>query len=173
MEANRLPWLRMDSRTRTVSMYPFAMRPMSSLRTLMLIRSILSVTFIVTLFGCATQPISDAEAKPVPISRILNSKFLTPLSNSGQVTIKRDSGTSGMACSTRIFLDGEPLVDIRTGEKIVIYLPAGEYIVGANPNGICGGGLTEVKATVKAGSKLAFRWGTSGQGSGSIYPTAF
>jgi hypothetical protein len=127
----------------------------------------------ISIFGCASQPISNQQARPVPLERILDSTFLKPAPNSGEIVVKRDSGLIGSACSTRIFLNGKPVADIRPSEKIVMYLPEGEHIVSANPNGICGGGMTEVKAVVKAGTQSSFRFGTSGNGSPSIYPTAF
>lgn len=126
-----------------------------------------------SLIGCATHPISNSEAIPVPAKRIIDAKFIHRSPNSGEVTIKRDSGISGSACSTRIYVNANPIADIRTSEKVVLYLPEGEYILSAEPNGICGGGLTEVKVLVKPGSKLNFRYGTSGHGSPSIFPTAF
>lgn len=125
------------------------------------------------LFGCASQPISNLDAISVPTERLLDSKYLHRSPNSGEVTVKRDSGFTGSACSTRIFVNGKPVADIRTSEKVVMYLPEGEYILSANPNGVCGGGMTEVKATVKSGAQSNYRYGTSGNGSPSIYPTAF
>lgn len=79
----------------------------------------------------------------------------------------------GSGCSTRIYVDGAPIVDIEVGEKFSFYLIPGDYIISAQPNGICSGTMTEVKANVKAGKQSAFRFGTSGNGSPSIYPTAF
>jgi hypothetical protein len=89
------------------------------------------------------------------------------------VIVKRDRGLSGSACSTRIYVNGKPVADIDPAEKVVLYLPEGEHILSAEPNGMCGGNMTEVKAVVKAGSQSNYRYGTSGNGSPSIYPTAF
>ena len=139
----------------------------------MLHRRYLVAALGLSLVGCASQPISNLEAAPVPAERILDSQFMNRSPNSGEVTVKRDSGFTGSACSTRIFVNGKPIADIRTAEKVVMYLPEGEYILSANPNGMCGGGMTEVKAAVKPGSQSNYRYGTSGNGSPSIYPTAF
>jgi len=61
---------------------------------------------LIVFSGCATQPISNAAAIHAPMERILNRHFLQPAQGTGEVTIKRDSGFGGSACSSRIFVDG-------------------------------------------------------------------
>lgn len=133
--------------------------------------SIIVVAFV--LSGCATRPVSNAEATNVPISRIINSKFLQPTPDSGMITLKRDSGIGGSACSSRVFVNAIPIADLRTSEKVVVSLPKGEYVLSAWPNGICGGGMPEVSALVKAGSQLSFPIGYGSNGDFSINATAF
>lgn len=125
------------------------------------------------LSGCATQPISNSAAIAAPLDRILDRQFLQQAIGTGEVTIKRDSGFGGSACSARIFVDGHPVADIRVSEKVVLYLPEGDHILSAWPNGICGGGMTEVKAIIKAGVQSSFRIGYGSNGDFSINPTAF
>ena len=129
--------------------------------------------FILT--GCASTLVSTSEAIQIPDSRVLDGgrQYLLPSRNSGIFIVKRDSGIMGVACSTKIYLNGKSIADLDTSEKVVLNLPVGEYIVSAEPNGVCGGGLTEVKFNVKDSSQSVFRYGTSGNGSPSIYPTAF
>ncbi len=138
----------------------------------MFLRLIL-VIFVTFIAGCATRPIPNDEAIHIPESRILDSKYLKPTPNSGTVTVKRDSGFFGSACSYRIFIDAKPIADIQISEKVVAYLPAGEYIFSAWPNGICGGGLSEVRAMVKSGAELNFRIGYGSSGDFTINATAF
>lgn len=128
---------------------------------------------LLVISGCATHPISNAEAALASIDRILDKSFLQEGPGTGEVTIKRDSGIGGSGCSTRIFVNGKPVADIWVSEKIVLYLPEGEYILSAWPNGICGGGLSEVKALIKVGSKSTYRIGYGSNGDFSINPTAF
>lgn len=125
--------------------------------------------------GCSTTPISTQEALPVPSDRLFDEgkRFSAQAPNTGYVVVKRDSGIMGSACSTRIYVDGKPVGDIDPSEKMGLYLPEGEHILSAQPNGVCSGTMTEVHTTVRAGSQSAFRFGTSGNGSPSIYPTAF
>jgi len=128
---------------------------------------------LIVLSSCATRPISNTAAIPVPMDRILNTNYLQPAPGTGKVIVKRDKGFMGSLCSTRIFVDGRPVADIRPSEKIVLYLPEGEHILSAWPNGICGGGMAEVKAVIKAGTQLSYRIGYGSNGDFSIFPTAF
>lgn len=129
----------------------------------------------VLLVGCASTPISTKDALLISDDQVLidGRKYISQDKNSGQIIIKRDGGFSGSACSTRIYINAKAVADLDASQKILFTVPVGEYVVSAEPNGLCGGGLTEVKVSVKLGSKSVFRYGTSGWGSPAIYPTAF
>lgn len=127
----------------------------------------------VALSGCATRPVPNESAVPVPIERVLDATFLTPVADVGVVTVKRDRGIGGSACSSRVYVNAKPVADIDPSEKVVLYLAAGDYIIGAWPNGLCGGGLSEVRANVKPDVPLTFRIGYGSNGDFSIQPTSF
>lgn len=133
----------------------------------------LFIVFAVFIAGCATRPISNAKAVEVPSDRIIDSTYLRSVPNAGRVTIKRDSGFLGRACSSRIFVNAQPIADIRTSEKIVLYLPAGDYVFRAWPNDPCAGGMSEVRGTVTSSSELNFRIGYGSNGDFAIHATAF
>jgi hypothetical protein len=122
---------------------------------------------------CATRPVSDPETRPVPPDRIIDSRFLQASVGTGAITIKRDRGLGGSACSSRVFVDASPMADLRPSEKLVVYLPPGDHIISAWPNGICGGGMSEVRASVTSGAALTFRIGYGSNGDFFINPTAF
>lgn len=125
----------------------------------------------VLIAGCATRPISNAKAVDVPSDRIIDSTYLRPVSKAGRITIKRDRGLLGMGCSSRIFVNTQPVADIRTSERIVLYLPAGNYVFSAQDN--CDGGMSEVQGTVTSSSELNFRVGYESSGDFAIHATAF
>lgn len=134
----------------------------------------LAVLFLaIALQGCATRPLSNAESKPIPSAQIIDSRYLNKTSNTGTVTVKRDSGFGGSACSSRVFVNAQPIADINAAEKVVLYLPANEYIISAWPNGVCGGGMSEVRANVTPGGELNFRIGYGSNGDFTINATAF
>src|ERR1700730_17777998 len=123
--------------------------------------------------GCATRPVSDSDTTPVPPDRIIDSRFLQPSPASGTVTVKRDRGFGGSACSSRVFVDASPTADLRPSERLVVYLPPGDHVISAWPNGVCGGGMSEARANVTSGSKLAFPIGYGSNGDFYVNPTAF
>lgn len=125
------------------------------------------------LGGCASQPISTAASTPVPKARILNNELVQQAPNTGEVIVKRDEGFTGSACAKRVFANAKPVADLRTGEKVMIYLPEGDHIISAMPNSPCGGGLIETKVSVKVGGSYAYRIGTQSNMGDGIYPTAF
>lgn len=133
---------------------------------------LLLVTTLITA-ACSTTPISNEQARWASQSSILDRTYLNPAPGTGEVTVKRDSGSFGAACPTRIYLNGRALADLGAGEKVVAHLPAGDHILSAQPTGICGGGMSEAQARVVAGGRLNFRFGISSSGASGLYPTAF
>ena len=129
---------------------------------------------LLSMASCSTTPVSTKDSKLIGESQILEDgkKLLTPSKNTGEIIVKRDSGIFGGACATLIYIDGKSVAEIDTSEKAIFYLPEGEHFIGAEPSGICVGGLAEVIANVKAGSTLVFRYGIMGNGNSGIYPTS-
>lgn len=126
------------------------------------------------LAGCATKPVLTSQAKNVPDVRVLNSEFLiSKTQNNGMVTIKRDSGFSGSACLTRVYIDGKEIADLDTSEKVVIYPTLGNHVFSAWPKGVCGGGMVEATGTVTKENSLTYRIGYGTNGDFGLYPTAF
>lgn len=137
-------------------------------------RLTLALCGLVLVSGCATDPIPTSEAAPVPSERILTTKFSRPGQGTGEVIVKRDVSIGGYGCSWRVFVNGGAVADLRPAEKVVLHLPTGDHILGAEPVGaICGGRMSEVKTTVKAGETATFRVGFGNAGEFYINPTAF
>lgn len=133
---------------------------------------IASFILISLLSGCATQPVPNSEASAVPQDRILDAAVFEPKDGFGKVTVKRDSGFVGSICATRLFIDAKPTADIRISEKATVFLPEGDYIFSAS-SGLCGGGITEVRGTVKFAKPISFRIGYGTNGEFKLTPTAF
>lgn len=128
-----------------------------------------------TLFlsGCAIKPVSNDQAKPVPDKRILNKSYLMEDSNKVNVTIKRDQGHVGSACTTKILVDGIPVVNLRMSEKVVVYLSPEQHILSSIPQGICGGGIAELQIDLTSKKPATFRVGMDGNATHRIQPTVF
>jgi len=135
-------------------------------------KKLITILIAVVLTGCATQPVSTRDAAIITGNQLLEKKYSQKSKNSGRVIVKRDSGFVGMACSVRVFVNGHPMADLDTEEKVIFYLPPNEYIIGVQPNGICGGGLVETDANVKVGKQLTYRVGSTLHGGIFISRTA-
>ena len=122
---------------------------------------------LVALVGCSTRPVDTDQARPVASSR-----FQEASESTGMVIIKRDTGLFGSMCSAKIYVDGLAVADISTSEKVTLYLPAGEHILGAYPNGICGGGLSEIAASIKKSGTLVYCVSNGSAGDFKIQRTA-
>jgi hypothetical protein len=127
------------------------------------------------LTACATSPVSIRQAALVPSSRMLAPQLVSQAQAqpTGSLIIKRDSGLMGSACTIRVFVDAVPVADLAPSEKVEVFIPTGEHIVGVTSNGICGGGVAEAAVVIFPERQKILRI-ASGQ-SGDIYlqPTAF
>lgn len=126
----------------------------------------------IPMTGCASTQIATNLATNVPVSRILNSSYLVQKSGTGAVIVKRDSIWQCPGVFVRIFVDSVPVADLRSKEKVTMYLTEGEHILGGRPNGICAGDLLETSAIVKADKPVVFRAGFSDMGEFLFTPTA-
>ena len=127
----------------------------------------------IALSGCATKPVSTASASLVPEHRIINKSMTTKKAGQSVLIIKRDSGWNTSACSVRVFINGSPVADVRTSEKVAIYLNSGKYILSAIANGICTGGLIEESFSIAKGKSVIYRISYGSHGEFSLNPTAF
>jgi type IV pilus biogenesis protein CpaD/CtpE len=132
-----------------------------------------AVIMALSLAACATTPTTIQQASNVPSSRILAAQWVSQAPYTGSLVIKRDSGFMGSACTIRVFLDGVPVADLAPAEKVEIFVPMGEHIVGVTSNGMCGGGVAETAVVIGLERQKILRI-ASGQ-SGDIYlqPSAF
>ena len=122
--------------------------------------------------GCATDPISTTAASPVPLKRVARPDFLNPKPGYSQVIVKRDTGFGASACATIVSANAKQIAFIRTGEKVVFYLPEGDHIIGAEPDGICAGGISETSIRVKSDKPIILRIRYGSSGDFTIQPTA-
>ena len=133
------------------------------------------VVFVaLSLAACATQPVSIDQASAVPSSRILAPQLLSQARYTGSLIIKRDTGFMGSACTIRVFVDTVPVADLAPSEKIEIFVPFGERIVGATPTEVfCGGGTSEAAVVIRPESQKILRIASGQSGDIHLQPGAF
>lgn len=102
-------------------------------------------------------------------------QLLTARSDAGIVVVKRDGGTTnGVACTHRLWLDGQPLADLEAREGLTFYVPPGEHVLSLKMGGgLCGNAVPEVAFAVAAGQRKVFRSGVQVGGAPVLQATAF
>ena len=128
---------------------------------------------LVVLAGCASSPVPHSETILVPSSRVLAPELLSERQGAAKITIKRDSGFIGSACTYRVFIDGRPVAQLRTGERVDFFVDPGQHILGTYGEGFCGGGTAEVETSVGAGQWKSYRIASGQDGTLQLLPTAF
>ncbi len=104
--------------------------------------------------------------------RALAPEYLKPKPNSGLVIVKRDSGYQGLACSSHVLVDGHLVANLARSEKVSLYLSVGDHIIGAEPKGICVGGLSEVSVVARSDKTITLRIRYGSSGDFTLQPTA-
>ena len=118
--------------------------------------------------GCATSP--SMSSSP---GHVLPNQWQGQSPNSGALTVTRDSGFMGAACAQRIYVDGTPIADLRSGQSVTVYLPAGKHVAGVMSGGMCGGGSSSAQMVMASGGSERFRVASGQSGDIKIEPSAF
>lgn len=126
------------------------------------------ISLVASLAGCATSP--GGSSSP---GHPLANQWQSPTPNSGTLVVTRDSGFMGAACSQRIYVDGTPIADLRSGQSVTVYLPAGKHVAGVMSGGMCGGGSSSAQLVMEAGGMERFRVAGGQSGDLKIEPSAF
>ena len=79
----------------------------------------------------------------------------------------------GAACATELYVGGSHVADLRTGEKVVVYLRPGKHIFGARAGSVCGGGADQMQLEVQEGEQARIRIAAGQAGDIKIEPSAF
>ncbi|EGB9975587.1 hypothetical protein PYS81_004206 [Salmonella enterica] len=126
---------------------------------------------VLLLSACSSRPVSVADAKPAPQARVFKYQTSAPTT----LVVMRDKGMIGAGCDASIFINGETVAKLETGEKATFHLDAGQWIVGASleGTGLCAlnPARQERETITKAGEPKVFRVFTSNAGDIDILPT--
>lgn len=123
---------------------------------------------LVAILGCSTQPVATSAARSVDAQ-----KWGANKEGYGTLIVKRDKGTMGAACKAGVYIDGDHVGSLGTSDKVTLYLPPGEHIVGARNGGLCGGAVSETSLALTSGMQKTYRISIGDMGAITIQPTAF
>lgn len=113
------------------------------------------------LVGCATQAPKQSQIKSVPADRALS--FQSTDGGDATITVTRDVGFAGGGCFAGLYLDGDLVAKMDTGERINLYVPSGRHVIGTWSVGkaLCGyregEDRRETDATLKPGETRKYR----------------
>ena len=85
----------------------------------------------------------------------------------------RDSGFMGSACTIRVFVDAVPVADLKSAERVELFVALGEHSVVATSNGICGGGTSEAAVVIMPERQKILRIASGQSGDIFLQPSAF
>ena len=128
---------------------------------------------LLSLAACATTPLTINQAAAVPKTRILAPQLLAQAPNTGSLVVKRDSGFMGSACTIRVFVDAVPVADLKSAERVELFVALGEHSVVATSNGICGGGTSETAVVIMPERQRILRIASGQSGDIFLQPSAF
>ncbi len=112
-------------------------------------RLVFAVLLVMELAACVTQTLPDVQG--LPARAILDPLLTRRNPSAGVFTIRRDAATSNDECRHRIFLDGNPVADLRPNEVVAIYAPLGQHVLRAELTGVSCQGGNEIAATSEKG----------------------
>ena len=132
---------------------------------------LLVATPLFLLFGCATVPVSNKDA--VLSKNVFKNDLFLQREGNATLIVKRDKGLAGSGCSSRVYINGFAAADLDSGEYFKASVAPGSYIISAQPNGICGGGMFETRVSVIQNEVATYRIGYGSNADYFIVPTAF
>jgi len=124
--------------------------------------------------ACGTTPVPSSDAEPVPIGRIYATEYAKPQPGYAFLVVTRDKGMRAKACTTRIYIDGAVVADLRPGEQARLFVEEGEHVIGVSSEGsVCLGG-TDQMSVAATRAKPTLLHIEAGHGDGvTIEPSAF
>ena len=91
-------------------------------------RLIIAIVSMSVLTACSTNPAANAKA----VSPML---YSTASSDTAEVTVIRDSGVVGAACSAKVFIDNKIAGQLKPSESVTLHIPSGRHIISFDTRG--------------------------------------
>jgi hypothetical protein len=151
-----------------------------AISTMTRLRVVWVTGMLMVVGGCSgTHPVPDSDTHSPPPERILAPAYLEAAPGTGVVSVKRDAGSEGSACTLQVRVDARPVALLRTSERVILHLPPGKHVVSVTGEGgnVCGPStpdLAEMRAvqvTVAPEHPVDVRVGFDWTGRISIHPT--
>jgi hypothetical protein len=118
---------------------------------------------VVALTACGTTPTPMAEAKPVPLSRVLT-KMATKSATPATLTVVRDSGLQGIEHVFELWVNGVKLAELRAGESHTTPVDPGATFIEIRMFNVLGSvAPVQVETVFDTSKTYVYRAGIDGQ----------
>lgn len=99
---------------------------------------VFTVVLVLALAGCQTQPPKDTQIRTPTPDRLL--AYQASSDGDATIVVTRDVGFSGSGCLGAVFIDGQVVAKLGTGERAVFHVPSGNRVLGTwnTGSGLCG-----------------------------------
>lgn len=119
---------------------------------------LLAASALIALSGCAmTPPTHDVMSQRIFVP------LATPADGSTAMTVVRDQGLYGDGCSSRIYVDGQLVVQVEQGEHVTLPVASGSHQLKLTYFGACRNGSQELAANASDGQHLSYRIAADGR----------
>ena len=126
-------------------------------------KKIITITAAIFISACSTTQITEHKAKKIPQDRIYDPQYVTyefieKNKDISAITVLRDSGFLGSACTHTIYINNKKTFAIKDGEYISLKLPPEEYHIRLESGvGICPNISLSQNTNLKIGEHEKYR----------------
>lgn len=126
---------------------------------------IFTVVTAALLSACSTNPATNA----IPTSPILYSESS---SDTSIVTVTRDSGVLGSACSMKLSVDDNIVAKLKPSDSVTLHIPSGRHILSFDTRGgLCPSVTDAIDMTLSEGDVKKYRIRGDMNGNFQLLPT--
>lgn len=108
--------------------------------------------------ACVSDLPRKAGYTAVPPERLYAPQYLRPSPKTAEITIRKiGGGLLESSCFGRLFVEIQPIAELRGWEQIVLYLARGQYSISYVPDGLCQGKRAALEIQVQANETRTFQ----------------
>lgn len=130
-----------------------------------MIKILFAVAAIVTLSACSTKPATST-------GTLTPTLYSTATTDSGLITVTRDSGIVGAACAAKLSIDNKVVANLKPSDSVKLNVPSGRHILSFDTRGgLCPSVSDAVEVTLNKGDDKKYRIRADTNGNFQLLPT--
>lgn len=121
----------------------------------------IAILFVSGLSACTT-PVTPEAASPA--EEVFLRDMTQPSNGSSSITMTRDAGLFGSACSLHFSVDGKDVARLNPKQTITVYVPPGHHNVATFSVDACGAARTDLGIETHDGKRTLLTTGEAADG---------